>query len=81
MGAFPPMLRKLACKYVSIHCVILLAWVKIRSVKTALHLSVSNFRMIFAAADAALPAQGKDNKAKRAEKGRRQAVRVQLPSP
>jgi hypothetical protein len=37
--------------------------------------------MIFAEADAALLTQGKDNKTKSAEKGRRQTVRVRLPSP
>jgi hypothetical protein len=54
---------------------------KIRSVKTALHLSARNFRGIFVAADAALLTQGKDNKAKSAEKGRRQAAWIRLPSP
>jgi hypothetical protein len=76
MGGFSPMLRKISCKYVSIHCEILLAWTKIRSVKTALHLSASNFRMIFVAADAALLTLSCDNKTKNAEKGRRQAVWV-----
>jgi hypothetical protein len=75
------MLRKISCKYVSIRYELLLAWTKIRSVKTASHLSASNFQGIFVATDAALLTQGKDNKAKSTEKGRRQAVRVRLPSP
>jgi hypothetical protein len=37
--------------------------------------------VIFVAADAALLTQGKDNKAKSAEEGRRQAVRVSFPPP
>jgi hypothetical protein len=80
-GGFTPMLRKIPCKYGSISHTILLAWTKIRSGKTAMHLSARNFRAIFDAADAALLTQGKDNKAKSAEKGRRQAVWVRLPSP
>jgi hypothetical protein len=61
--------------------VILLAWTKIRSGKTAMHLSARNFRAISDAEDAALLTQGKDNKAESAEKSRRQAMWVQLPPP
>jgi hypothetical protein len=42
---------------------------------------VRNFRAIFDAADAALLTQCKDNKAKSAEKSRRQAMCVQLLPP
>jgi len=51
------------------------------SVKTVSHLSLSNSRMIFAAADAALLPPGKDNKVKSAGKSHRQAVRVRFPAP
>ncbi|MDD6188265.1 MAG: hypothetical protein PUB32_01640, partial [Clostridiales bacterium] len=65
----------------SILCARFLAWTKIRSVKTARHIPARNVRGIFVAADAALLTQGKDNKAKSAEQGRRNAVRVRLPLP
>lgn len=63
----------------SIPCGILLASPKISSVKTAAHLWESIFRGIFGAADAALLAQGKDNKPKSTEKGRPEAIRAQRP--
>jgi hypothetical protein len=43
-----------------------------------LHLSAGNFRGIFAADDDALLTQGEEDKVKSTEKGRRQAVQVQL---
>jgi hypothetical protein len=55
-------------QYAGIRCVILNALEKFCSVKTAMHRTPGNFRGIFAAADAALLSQGKDNKAKSAEK-------------
>ncbi|HWP80870.1 MAG TPA: hypothetical protein VN446_09555 [Candidatus Acidoferrum sp.] len=48
--------------------------------ENCLHLTPSNFRAIFVTADTALLTQGTDNKAKSAEKGRRQAVWGRLPS-
>jgi len=44
--------------------------------KTAVHRAPGNLRVIFVAADAALLAYGKDNKAKSAETGRRPTVCV-----
>ncbi|HWQ51802.1 MAG TPA: hypothetical protein VN369_08395 [Terriglobales bacterium] len=49
--------------------------------ENCLHRAPGNFRVIFVAADAALLTQGKDNKAKSAEKGRHPAVREGLSSP
>jgi hypothetical protein len=51
---FPPMHGKIACKYVSIHCTILLVRTKIRFAKTALHLPWSNIPGIFVTTDAAM---------------------------
>jgi len=54
----------------SIPCSRFLVWTKIRSGKTASHISASRIRGIFGAADTALLTQGKDNKAKSAGSGR-----------
>ena len=63
----------------SIPCVHFLVWTKIRSGKTASHISARNDCGILDAEDAALLAQGKDDKSKRAKQIRRNAVRVRLP--
>jgi hypothetical protein len=77
-GKFPPIHRKIPCKYGSIHCGIFLDLTEICSAKTASHLSAGNFRGIFAADDDALLTQGEEEKGKSTEKGRRQAVQDRL---
>ena len=53
-------------------------WTKIRSEKTAKHIPARNVCGILAAEDAALLAQGKDDKAKRTEQNRWNASGVRL---
>ncbi|MBQ4040744.1 MAG: hypothetical protein IJC91_06370, partial [Oscillospiraceae bacterium] len=55
------------------------ACTKICSVKTALHISVSNVRGILDAEDTGLLTQVKDDKSKSAGQGRRNAVRGRFP--
>ena len=59
---------------------ILLALPKSRSAKTAQHPTASSFALDFCADDAALLAQGKEDKEKYKQKNRCGAVGVQLPS-
>ncbi len=62
-----------------IPCGIFLVLEPCRSGKTALHPSASLFLLILGADDTALLTQGKEDKAKSGEKGRRGADRVQFP--